>query len=211
MIISSKFDGRCKACGGGIKQGDRVVWIKGVQGVTHISADVCASAPKAAPVATVTANAKPMADFLNAAKDRGLKFPKVQFLGTNNSELLLKLAGAQSKNPGAVFVFINGNYSGSIAVDGTVRGSLARDNGTLNVLATIAGDPAQAAKAYGMLTGNCSFCRKDLTDEGSVEVGYGPVCAKKYGLPHKAKGTSKAVTFEAPMSSIQAEFDAMTA
>lgn len=34
----------------------------------------------------------------------------------------------------------------------------------------------------------CSFCGLALTDEGSVEVGYGPVCAKRWGLPHQPHG-----------------------
>lgn len=31
--------------------------------------------------------------------------------------------------------------------------------------------------------------RLPLTDAGSVEVGYGPVCASHWGLPHSPKGT----------------------
>lgn len=193
--ITAKFDSNCTACGARCAAGMLVRWTPGTKGVTHVNADACVNA-KAAQVneakpIPVTANAKPMADFLNAAKDRGLKFPKVAFLGPNNVELKMTLAGPNSKNPGAVFVFLSGNYSGSVAVDGTVRGALANNTEVLNTLATIAGDPAQAAKAYGMLTGSCSFCAKELTDGGSVEVGYGPVCAKKYGLPHKPKGSAK--------------------
>lgn len=69
------------------------------------------------------------------------------------------------------------------------RGSLASNTAVLEALNTIAADPAAAAKAYGALMGRCSYCDKALTDEGSVEVGYGPVCAAKYGLPHHPKGT----------------------
>lgn len=42
--------------------------------------------------------------------------------------------------------------------------------------------PEQAA-AFGHLYGECCYCARDLTDERSIEVGYGPVCAAKYGLP----------------------------
>jgi hypothetical protein len=35
----------------------------------------------------------------------------------------------------------------------------------------------------------CSFCGLALTDEGSVFMGYGPICARNYGLPHVALGT----------------------
>lgn len=35
MLITSKFQSTCKACNGVVKPGDRVSWVKGVQGVTH--------------------------------------------------------------------------------------------------------------------------------------------------------------------------------
>lgn len=42
--------------------------------------------------------------------------------------------------------------------------------------------PEQAAK-FGKLYGICCFCSRTLTDERSIGVGYGPVCAEHYGLP----------------------------
>lgn len=39
------------------------------------------------------------------------------------------------------------------------------------------------AKEFGVLTGTCVFCARELTDERSIEAGYGPVCADKNGLP----------------------------
>ena len=44
-------------------------------------------------------------------------------------------------------------------------------------------NPAKIAAQYGHDTGNCSFCSKELTDNRSLSVGYGPICAGKYGLP----------------------------
>lgn len=44
-------------------------------------------------------------------------------------------------------------------------------------------NPAGVAAEYGHETGNCSFCSKELTDNRSLSVGYGPVCADKFGLP----------------------------
>jgi len=51
------------------------------------------------------------------------------------------------------------------------------------LLANFAKDPAKVASLYGKLTGNCCFCSRDLTDQRSVSVGYGPICAGHYGLP----------------------------
>lgn len=45
---------------------------------------------------------------------------------------------------------------------------------------------ADEAAAIGHLTSHCCFCGIELTDDGegrSVQVGYGPVCAKNNGLP----------------------------
>ena len=45
---------------------------------------------------------------------------------------------------------------------------------------------ADEAAAIGALTHHCVFCSRELTDDGegrSVEVGYGPICARKHGLP----------------------------
>ena len=54
---------------------------------------------------------------------------------------------------------------------------------------------AEQAAAFGHLTGNCVFCDRELTDERSISVGYGPVCAKNHGLPWGE--TSSAPLFQA--------------
>lgn len=45
----------------------------------------------------------------------------------------------------------------------------------------VAADPAKAAKAYGMRTGECSCCGRTLTNGISIDLGIGPICAEKYG------------------------------
>lgn len=42
---------------------------------------------------------------------------------------------------------------------------------------------AEQAARFGKLWGSCVFCSRLLTDERSVAVGYGPICAEKNGLP----------------------------
>jgi hypothetical protein len=42
---------------------------------------------------------------------------------------------------------------------------------------------AEQAAEYGKLTGHCIACCRALTDDRSVTVGYGPVCANRYGWP----------------------------
>jgi len=42
---------------------------------------------------------------------------------------------------------------------------------------------AEEAAAFGKAHGTCVACAKDLTDDRSITVGYGPVCAKRHGWP----------------------------
>lgn len=193
MRITAKFDGRCKRCGGSLPAGSQIEWSR-EGGATHVLPLTCAevqAARQAQPQApAVSADGAPIARFLQAARERGLKFPKARFLAPGGGEIRLSVAGDQSHYPGCIQVVVRDQWIGRIEATGTVSGgSLAGDTAVLEALATIAADPAAAAKAYGALMGRCSFCDQTITDEGSVEVGYGPICAKKFGLPHHPKGT----------------------
>lgn len=42
---------------------------------------------------------------------------------------------------------------------------------------------AEEAARFGKVTGVCVFCSRKLTDERSITVGYGPICAEREGLP----------------------------
>lgn len=193
MTMISKFAGKCTACGSYMPAGTTIDWAKGA-GAKHAIAAQCVQQPAAAAVPAPVVNAAPIVAFLNAARDRGLKFPKVRMLAADGQrELRLQLAGAGSKYPGAVQVTLQGEWIGRILPDGHVAGPLAQASHAAHVphLQAIAADPAAAAKAYAALFCRCSFCGLELTDAGSVEVGYGPICAAKFGLPHTAKGTPK--------------------
>lgn len=43
-------------------------------------------------------------------------------------------------------------------------------------------DPSAAARAYGLRTGSCSCCGRELTNAESLKLGIGPICAEKWGL-----------------------------
>lgn len=45
-------------------------------------------------------------------------------------------------------------------------------------------DPARVARASSALIHACSFCGAALTDDISKALGYGPICAINYDLPH---------------------------
>lgn len=42
---------------------------------------------------------------------------------------------------------------------------------------------AKQAAVFGHNTGHCVFCSRELTDDRSLTVGYGPICAERNGLP----------------------------
>lgn len=111
-----------------------------------------------------------------------LKRPFVNFL-VDNVEMKISPAPVTGRNPNCLYVKQAGTYVGKIDAQG--RFSAGRDAlpGIVEALKAFAADPAKAALAYGQATGNCCFCAKELTDARSVEAGYGPICAGKWGLP----------------------------
>jgi hypothetical protein len=49
-----------------------------------------------------------------------------------------------------------------------------------DMLAEFECDPLAAAKRFGKLAGRCCSCGRDLTNDGSIEEGIGPICATKF-------------------------------
>ncbi len=51
-------------------------------------------------------------------------------------------------------------------------------------LTAFAQNPEEFTALQGQHYNSCCFCSLDLTQEDSVAVGYGPICADNWGLPH---------------------------
>jgi hypothetical protein len=120
-----------------------------------------------------------------------LKHPKVRLALPDGSPVVLTIAGPNAKVPGSVNITDGGPYGantwyGRVSPTGQWDKSKSVYGGTMTALTTLladlAKDPAGVASAYGKLTGNCCFCCKPLNDARSLGVGYGKVCADKYGL-----------------------------
>lgn len=191
MVISARFDSICSVCHCQIKSGESIDWQRG-QKARHATLAQCNAAKAAAPASPKMDRNEltKLIDFLNDAVKRGLKHPKVRFLGVDGAtEVRLSLT-TRGQAPGSLAVVSNGNYYGAVRPDGTVTGPLSSDKDMQKRLIRIAEDPIAAAREYAALMCNCSFCGKELTDAGSVQVGYGPICAKHFGLPHTPLGTS---------------------
>lgn len=108
--------------------------------------------------------------------------------------LTIKRATTNS-NKGNLFVTFNANnmdsiYVGKILPNGFfLRASsfnFVEDfNKIMEYLASVTDKDCliTEAKKYALKTNNCCFCKRELTDEISVKVGYGPICAEYFGLP----------------------------
>ena len=129
---------------------------------------------------------------LNALFDKareGLKNPAFIF-DADGTGIRVSVAGPTSKVPGSLNVTTKGSFEnrtwfGRILKDGQFEAS-PRANipaGLIESLKAFATDPAGQAALYGQKFGHCCFCARELTDGRSIHVGYGPVCADKWGLP----------------------------
>lgn len=139
--------------------------------------------------------AKGVNAILARASER-LQHPKLRIatgddIGFSFRPLVLSVAGQQSKVPGSINVTSLGAFEervwyGRVTKDGVFHaaGKVSPGESTAisRALVAFAADPAEAAARYGRLTGHCCFCGRHLDDPKSTALGYGPVCAKKWGV-----------------------------
>lgn len=120
-----------------------------------------------------------------------LKWPVIRF-EAEGGRYRLGLSGPASRDPGSVNVtsdergFESRTYFGRIGRDGVFLphpGQSASAAAIGAALRAFAADPVQSARVYGQRFGRCCFCGLELTDGRSVDAGYGPICAEKFGLP----------------------------
>lgn len=153
-----------------------------------------AATPAAAtPTTTVVGDVSKIVALLDTAKQH-LKRPAI-LVRANDRDLRLNIATQMAQVPGSINVCSTeknpatdrNDWFGRITVSGEFQPSRKFDQATqtavANALVALANDPAKAAADFGHLTGTCCFCNRGLTDDRSVSVGYGPICAKHFGLP----------------------------
>ena len=133
-------------------------------------------------------NLKGVYDLFGHASEH-VKFPKITFSTDRLGVIRLALAGQRSKYKGKIMMtdgrrFGENQWFGFIDTNGEFKAGKdpLRDE-QIEFLEHFSTDPVRIAKEYAQESGHCCFCHKELTDEKSTVVGYGPVCAKNYGLP----------------------------
>lgn len=115
-----------------------------------------------------------------------IQYPKIRFA---HGELQIKMtvAGDRAKVPGSINVVdLNDRdtwYGRIVKGDVFEKGSRCTA-AVVEFLKKFAADPVGEAEAYGKLTGMCCFCHKELSHQSSMNRGYGPVCAERWGLEH---------------------------
>jgi Family of unknown function (DUF6011) len=124
----------------------------------------------------------PILEMFQKAKSSGLKTPKIKIL-VGNEKGQLSLAPDTGKNPGCIYLKVSDEYAGKITPDGKFHKTNGCSVQVENHLIEMGKNPAGIASLYGHTTGNCCFCNRELTDERSLTVGYGPKCASVFSLP----------------------------
>lgn len=140
-------------------------------------------------------NLAPVVELFDRAHGNGLKYPKLTFDASAVGVPLQLKRAATGREPGSVFAtdgerFGSNAYYGRIGRNGIFTAARDCPAELLPFLVKLGTDTANVAAMYGRASGSCCFCDAELTDERSVHVGYGPVCAKKWGMPYP---TAKAV------------------
>jgi len=112
-----------------------------------------------------------------AAFANGIARPKLRL-----ADFIFSRAPDTGRNAGAVYVKDDKSkvYLGKCAT-GKFYASNDCDTATAEKVVSVASDPHNAAKAYGMRTGECSCCGRTLTNGLSIDLGIGPICRGKFG------------------------------
>jgi hypothetical protein len=142
----------------------------------------------AKPAPATHAAASPLFAIMAKARESGIEFPKLRFEPQEGQRLVVSVAGASSKLPGTLNLtdgkpFGQNVWFGRVNLDGSIMQSKSWQPWVGEILDGFAKDPAGFAGAYGKKTGRCCFCGRHLETKESVAVGYGPICASKFGLP----------------------------
>lgn len=178
----ASYAGTCPACRTSYAAGAPIAFTRDGARWRPIHARCAAPRPSA-----VALDGAAILELLRGAKLAGLRWPKLT-LALDGKRVQLSLAGDASKHPGTVNVTDGARYPanvwyGRILTDGTFQPGRDCSDAVVGILRRLASDPAGTAADHGHSSGACCFCGRDLNDERSTAVGYGPVCAAKWSLP----------------------------
>jgi hypothetical protein len=131
----------------------------------------------------------------------GKKRPQIKFSKSPTSpRVAFKIASLSSKYKGSVMVTSGGaygqsSYFGNIH-DGIFTPAPKCTDEITEFVVKFATNPHKMGSAYGLATMHCCFCSRPIDTVDSKTMGYGPVCASKFGLPWGAKATKSASVYD---------------
>ena len=102
------------------------------------------------------------------ATSNGIKRPKLRL-----ASFVFSRAPDTGRNAGSIYVKQGQEYLGKVSA-GRFYPVRTCDDATRDSVVSTASDPHAAAKAYGLKTGECSCCGRELTNKESIELGIGP-------------------------------------
>lgn len=142
-------------------------------------------------------------DMLKTAEDfvfsnGGKKRPQIKFSKSPDTpRVAFKLASLASKYKGSVMVTSGGAYNQSHFFghihEGIFTPAPKCTDEITKFVVKFATNPHKMGSAYGLATMHCCFCSRPIDTVESKTMGYGPVCANKFGLPWGAKATKAAI------------------
>lgn len=132
----------------------------------------------------------PIAALFKKAAEK-IQYPKIRLQLPDEEEILLYPAGSRAKVPGSITVVSVSRrrddgervWYGRILPDTGAYEVGAKSDAVIKLLKSFAANPAKVASDYGRMSGSCCFCQREITTDESLAVGYGPICAERYGLP----------------------------
>jgi len=133
-------------------------------------------------------------DLFNKAKET-IIYPNLIFPCEINASGKIKITMAtnRSKHPGTINVTDGKKYGNNKYYDRVEKrhdGLISiqwypssNEDGVVEEIKKLVNNPVEEAQIRGIKFKNCCFCGIRLTNEASLEAGYGPICADNYGLP----------------------------
>ncbi len=111
-----------------------------------------------------------------------LRYPAINMVSKDGHKIRIYRA-----TKGYIAIKVDGEYVGKLVSDDKniilYDSPLFNHNELMSELEAFMEQPISESALRGKEYGRCCFCNRELDNEGSIQHGYGPICAEKWGLP----------------------------
>ena len=110
-----------------------------------------------------------------------LRYPAINLTSKDGRKIRVYRA-----TKGYIAIKVDGEYVGKlVSADAQIILYSAKE--LLPEIDALLSNPISESALQGREYGRCCFCNRELDNEGSIQHGYGPICAEKWGLPWSAE------------------------